>query len=306
MYALTFDHLTKRYGHDVVIEDLSFVVRPGRVTGFLGPNGAGKSTAMKMLLGLAAPTSGHASIGAWRYAALPHPARTVGVVLEPNAFHPGRSGRNHLRILADGVGVPAHRVDEVLALVGLTDAAERHVGAFSLGMRQRLSLACALLGDPSVLVLDEPGNGLDPQGIRWLRDLLRTRAAAGGTVLVSSHLLDEVEHLADDVVVINRGKLVAAGELATLQRSGVTIRTPDPRRLADLLIDAGATITSTGDGALAVRGLSTAQIGDAACSAGIPLHELTARSGSLEELFLTWTDDRSTIHLNTPTEAMPV
>jgi ABC-2 type transport system ATP-binding protein len=240
MHALAFDHLTKQYGKNTVVDDLSFVVQPGRVTGFLGPNGAGKSTAMKMLLDLARPTKGSASIGGRRYRDLPQPARTVGVVLEPNAFHPGRSGRNHLRVLADGLGVPAARVDELIRLVELTDAADRRVGAYSLGMRQRLSLAGALLGDPPVLVLDEPGNGLDPQGIRWLRDLLRARAAAGSTVFVSSHLLAEVEHLADDVVVINRGRLVTAGALADLQHAGVTVRTPRPAPLAKRSSSAGS------------------------------------------------------------------
>src|SRR4051812_21390 len=182
MYTLNFNHVTKRYGHQTVVNDISFTVQPGRVTAFLGPNGAGKSTAMKILLDLAKPTRGTTTIGDHRYRDLPRPASTVGVVLEPNAFHPGRSGRDHLRILADGLRVPVARVDELLEVVDLTRAARRHVGAYSLGMRQRLSIAAALLGDPSVLVLDEPGNGLDPRGIRWLRNLLRDRAAQGNTV----------------------------------------------------------------------------------------------------------------------------
>ncbi len=225
MYTLEFESVTKRYGHEVVVDDLTFTVEPGRVTGFLGPNGAGKSTAMKILLDLAKPDHGRATIGGTRYREMPDPARTVGVVLEPNAFHPGRSGRNHLRILADGAGIDPSRIGEMLEAVGLTHAADRHVGGYSLGMRQRLGLAAALLGDPPVLVLDEPGNGLDPQGIRWLRDLLRERAAAGGTVFVSSHLLAEVEHLADEIVVLNHGQLVTTGTLAALQQAGTSVRT---------------------------------------------------------------------------------
>ena len=213
------------------------------------------------------------------------------MVLEPNAFHPGRSGRNHLRVLADGAGIPTARIDELLDLVGLAHAAHRRVGAYSLGMRQRLGLAAALLGDPPVLVLDEPGNGLDPQGIRWLRDLLRERAAAGDTVFVSSHLLDEVEHLADDLVVINHGRLVTTGELATLQQAGTTVRTPEPERLARLLTDAGALVHPDSEGELVVRAIETGRIGDLACAAGIPLHELTPEADSLEELFLEWTSN---------------
>lgn len=286
---LRFEHLTKRYGHNVVLHDLSFTVHPGRVTGFLGPNGAGKSTAMKVLLDLASADAGQATIGGARYRDLPDPPRAVGVVLEPNAFHPARSGRNHLRILADASGIPLPRVDEMLALVGLAEAADRHVGAYSLGMRQRLGIAAALLGDPPVLVLDEPGNGLDPQGIRDLRDLLRARAALGHTVFVSSHLLAEVEHLADEVIVIDHGRLVASGPLATLQHAGTTVRTPTPQQLQAALERAGGTVQPRDDGSLLVTGLSTADIGDHACLAGIALHELAPQAGSLEELFLGWT-----------------
>ena len=292
MYPLQIEHLTKRYGHEVVVDDLTFTVAPGRVTCFLGPNGAGKSTTMKVLLDLAKADHGHATIGGTRYRDMVDPARSVGVVLEPNAFHPGRSGRHHLRILTDGAGIPAGRIDQVLDMVELTHAADRHVGGYSLGMRQRLGLAAALLGDPPVLVLDEPGNGLDPQGIRWLRDLLRARAAAGGTVFVSSHLLAEVEHLADDVVVINHGQLVATGALATLQQGGTSVRTPEPGRLTQLLLtSAGVTVRTGNDGDLVVRGIQIAEIGDRACAEGIALHELTTLAGSLEELFLDWTSN---------------
>jgi ABC-2 type transport system ATP-binding protein len=290
MYPLHIEHVTKRYGHDVVVDDLTFTVPPGRVTCFLGPNGAGKSTTMKILLDLAKADHGHATIGRTRYREIADPARTVGVALEPNAFHPGRSGRNHLRVLTDGAGIDPARIDQTLEMVGLTHAADRHVGGYSLGMRQRLGLAAALLGDPPVLVLDEPGNGLDPQGIRWLRDLLRERAAAGGTVFVSTHLLSEVEHLADEVVVLSHGRLVATGALATLQHAGTSVRTPDPERLTRLLTAAGATVRAGTDADLVVRGLGIVEIGDRACSAGIALHELSPQAGSLEELFLDWTD----------------
>jgi ABC-2 type transport system ATP-binding protein len=300
MYPLKIDHLTKRYGHEVVVDDLTFTVAPGRVTGFLGPNGAGKSTTMKILLDLAAADSGHATIGGTRYRDMADPARTVGVVLEPNAFHPGRTGRNHLRILAYGAGIAPARVDAMLGAVGLGHAADRHVGGYSLGMRQRLGIAAALLGDPPVLVLDEPGNGLDPQGIRWLRDLLRERAAAGSTVFVSSHLLTEVEHLADDVVVLNRGRLITAGALATLQKVGTSVRTAAPGQLTGILIAAGATVHTGADGELVVRGVPITEIGDRACAAGIALHELSPQTGSLEELFLDWTSNDTS-----PLDAVP-
>jgi ABC-2 type transport system ATP-binding protein len=291
MYILEFEHVTKRYGHEVVVDDLTFTAKPGRVTGFLGPNGAGKSTAMKILLDLAKAEHGRATIGGQRYRDMQDPARAVGVVLEPNAFHPGRSGRNHLKILADGAGINPGRVTQMLEEVGLTHAADRHVGGYSLGMRQRLGLAAALLGDPPVLVLDEPGNGLDPQGIRWLRDLLRKRAAAGGTVFVSSHLLAEVEHMADEVVVLSHGQLVVSGVLSTLQKAGTSVRTSVPDRLTEILTSAGATVRTGTEGELIVRTMKIAEIGDRACAAGIALHELTPQAGSLEELFLDWTSN---------------
>ena len=289
MHQLEIEHVTKRYGHEVVLDDLSFSVVSGRVTGFLGSNGAGKSTTMKILLDLASADSGHASIAGTRYRDLKDPARTVGVVLEPNAFHPGRSGRNHLRILADASGFASDRVDTMLEAVGLAHAAERHVGAYSLGMRQRLGIAAALLGDPPVLVLDEPGNGLDPEGIRTLRDRLRSHAAAGGTVLVSSHLLSEVEHLADDVIVIHQGKLVTHGALAELQQAASLVRTLDPRRLAVVLEQAGATTEVAGPDRLIVRDMPIDEIGERCFAAGVPVHELSPQAGSLEELFLNWT-----------------
>ena len=289
MHALLIDHVTKRYGHSTVVEDLSFEVQPGRVTGFLGPNGAGKSTTMKVLLDLASADEGRATIGGARFCELRDPVRTVGVVLEPNAFHPARTGRNHLRILADGADIPQGRADEMLRLVSLEGAGDRKVGAYSLGMRQRLGLAAALLGDPPVLILDEPGNGLDPQGIRWLRDLLRLRAENGNTVFVSSHLLSEVEHLVDDVVVIDRGRLVVTGAIEDLETAGTTVRTPSPGPLAGVLETAGAKVRPRDDGSLMVEGLPIGEIGYRAHEAGIALYELSPRSGSLEELFIGWT-----------------
>jgi ABC-2 type transport system ATP-binding protein len=288
MYPLNVEHISKSYGDEVAVDDLSFTVEPGRVTGFLGPNGAGKSTTMKILLDLASADEGSATIGGTRYRELSDPARTVGVILE-HAYHPGRSGRNHLRILADATGIPQSRVDDMLELVGLTHAADRAAGAYSLGMRQRLGLAGALLGDPPVLVLDEPGNGLDPQGIRELRDLLRARAANGSTVFVSSHLLAEVEHLADEVIVVHRGRLVTTGVLSDLQQAGTLVRTPSPEPLRHILESAGATVQIRKHGALLVSGLPITDIGDQACAAGIALHELSPESGSLEDLFLAWT-----------------
>ncbi|WP_448629899.1 ABC transporter ATP-binding protein [Cellulomonas soli] len=216
--ALVIDHLSKQFGPVRAVDDLSFTVEPGRVTGFLGPNGAGKTTTLRMLLGLVQPSAGSATIGGRPYAAIPHPARTVGAALEAASFHPGRSALDHLRVYAPQVGVPDARAHEVLQVVGLEAVAHRRVGGFSLGMRQRLALATTLLGDPSVLLLDEPANGLDPEGIRWLRELLRALAAQGRTVLVSSHVLSEVEQTVDDVVIIARGRLVHASSLADLAR----------------------------------------------------------------------------------------
>jgi ABC-2 type transport system ATP-binding protein len=287
-HTIDIDRLTKRYGSTTVLDDLSFSVRPGRVTGFLGPNGAGKSTTMKILLDLAAADDGSATIDGRRYRDLDDPATTVGVVIEANAFHPGRSGRNHLLVIADTAGIGRSRVDEMIDAVELTKAADRHVGGYSLGMRQRLGLAAALLGDPPVLILDEPANGLDPQGVRTLRDLLQARAASGGTVLVSSHLLAEVEHLADDIVIIADGRLVASGPLTELQHVTSLVRTPNPAELRAALVAAGAEVDiadAPGD-TLLVRGLRTEQIGDLAFAAGVALHELSAHANSLEELFL--------------------
>jgi ABC-2 type transport system ATP-binding protein len=288
-YPISIEHVTKSYGGTAAVDDLSFVVEPGRVTGFLGPNGAGKSTTMKVLLGLASATTGHATIGGLAYGELPHPSGTVGASVESDAFHPGRSGRNHLRILADGTDTPLERVDEVLDLVDLSAAANKLAGVYSLGMKQRLGLAAALLCDPPVLVLDEPGNGLDPQGIRFLRNLLRSRAAEGNTVFVSSHLLGEVEQLADDVVVVNRGRLVTQGSLAELRQSASLVRTASPVALRVTLESAGGVVESRRSDVLVVRGLSLDEIGDQAFRAGIAVHELSRHADSLEDRFFAWT-----------------
>ena len=293
--VLHFDHVTKAYGKNTVVDDLTCTVRPGRVTGFLGPNGSGKSTTMKILLGLATANGGSATIGGRHYRDIDAPARRVGAALESNSFHPGRSGRNHLRVLARAADLPLSRVDETLEMVELSQAADRNAGAYSLGMRQRLGLAAALLGDPPILVLDEPGNGLDPRGVRSLRALLRSRAAKGHTVLVSSHILGEVEHLADDVIVINDGRLVVTGSLRDLQHQATVVRCDEVNGLRAALEAAGALVDRTGADGLVVRGMSPAEVGDRAFANGYAVHELGRQAGSLEEMFLTWTtNDAST------------
>jgi ABC-2 type transport system ATP-binding protein len=288
--------LTKRYASVTAVDDLSFRVREGSVTGFLGPNGAGKTTTLRMVLGLARPTAGEAHVEGRRYVELDDPARTVGANLEVAGAHPGRSGRNHLRALAAMAGIPASRADEVLRLVELDDAADRRAGKYSLGMRQRLGLAATLLGDPRVLVLDEPANGLDPQGIRWLRDFLRAMAAEGRTVLISSHVLAEVAQTVDDVVVIHRGRLVQQGPVRTLTSAGgVLVRSPRAPALREALEREGLTAAETPDGALVVDGADAARVGEVAFAAGVPLHELSPRSTSLEEAFLALTSDPAAV-----------
>jgi len=289
--AIVADGLTKRYGAVTAVNDLSFDVRPGAVTGFLGPNGAGKTTTLRMVLGLARPTAGHATILGQPFTELPDPARSVGANLEISGMHPGRSGRNHLRSLAAFAGLPGSRVDEVLELVEMRGAASRRAGGYSTGMRQRLGLAATLLGDPEVLVLDEPANGLDPQGIRWLRDFLRGAAAEGRTVLVSSHVLSEVEQTVDDVVVIHRGRLVKSGPIASLTTGhGVRVRSPRAAELATALERAGAEVRSDGE-QLFVQGRTPAEVGELAFTTGVPLHELVEEAASLEEVFFALTSD---------------
>jgi ABC-2 type transport system ATP-binding protein len=282
--------LTKRFGAVTALDDLTFSVRPGVVTGFLGPNGAGKTTTLRCLLGLVAPTSGSATIDGRRYRDLEHPLATVGAALEAADFHPGRTARAHLQVIALASGVPRDRVDQLLGLVGLEEFADRRVGGYSLGMRQRLGLAQALLGDPPVLILDEPANGLDPAGIAWLRQFLRSLAADGRTVLVSSHVLSEVEQTVDDIVVIARGRLVRQGTLASLEAgpAAVLLRTPTPELLADAL--APYAVTTVGD-RLRVEGCTTDEVGHLAHVHGVELHELSAEASDLEKVFLDLTRD---------------
>ncbi|HEX5027726.1 MAG TPA: ATP-binding cassette domain-containing protein [Gaiellaceae bacterium] len=285
--------LTKRYGSTTAVHDLSFTVEAGRVTGFLGPNGAGKSTTMRVILGLVHPSSGTTSVLGRPYRELDRPERHVGALLETFDAHPGRSGRSHLRVLALAGGIPRSRVDEVLTLVELTGASKRRVKGYSLGMRQRLGLAAALLADPEVLVLDEPANGLDPQGIRWLRDFLRALAAEGRTILVSSHVLAEVAQTVDDVVIIHRGRLVqqaAMAEVDAMAARATLVRSPDAPRLVSLLTAAGLDAALAGDDRITVQAPSE-RVGEIAAAGGVVLHELTAQRASLEEVFLELTGE---------------
>jgi ABC-2 type transport system ATP-binding protein len=288
--VLEVESLTKRYGEGLAVDGLTFRVEPGRIVGFLGPNGAGKSTTLRILLGLAAPTAGTATIDGRRYRDLVDPVRCVGAVLEGSTFHPGRSARDHLRWVALAAGLAHARVPDVLGLVGLLDAADRRVGSYSQGMRQRLALACALLGEPRVLVLDEPANGLDPQGIRWLRDLLRAGADEGRTILVASHILAEVAQTVDDVVILHRGRLVAQGPLEGLTgEAGVRVRTSARQRLASALAARGHLVERDGEDGLLVRGATVDEVGDAAAAAGVALHELRPSARTLEDAFLELT-----------------
>jgi len=291
--VIEVDSLTKRFGSTVAVQDLSFAVSAGRVTGFLGPNGAGKSTTMRAILGLVRPTSGTTTVLGSPYRELRQPEKRVGALLETFDAHPGRSGRSHLRVLALAGGIPRSRVDEVLALVELSGAGRRRVKGYSLGMRQRLGLAAALLGDPEVLVLDEPANGLDPQGIRWLRDFLRSLAAEGRTILVSSHVLAEVAQTVDDVVIIHRGKLVqqaAMAEVEAMAAKATTARSPEAARLASMLAAEGVEAPVVVDDRITVHA-PTERVGEVAAAHGIVLHELTAERASLEEVFLELTGE---------------
>ncbi|MDA8309054.1 MAG: ATP-binding cassette domain-containing protein [Actinomycetota bacterium] len=284
--------LTKRFGSITAVDDLSFTVDPGRVTGFLGPNGAGKTTTLRILLDLATATSGSCTIGGRRYRDIPNPARHVGAVLEATNFHPSRRARAHLEMLVIEGGLDAARVDTVLELVGLADDARRRVGGYSLGMRQRLQLAGALLGDPGVLVLDEPTNGLDPQGIAWLRDLLRYLASEGRTILVSSHLLAEMAQTVDDVVIVSGGRLRVQGPLALLtsqSQSSMRVRTPERDRLASIVRAAGYAPRPTGDDTLVVDGATPEKLGPLIASNGVVVYELVQLSQDLESLFLELT-----------------
>ncbi|HET8616537.1 MAG TPA: ATP-binding cassette domain-containing protein [Actinomycetales bacterium] len=278
--------LSKRFGAVVAVDDLTFSVSSGRVTGFLGPNGAGKTTTLRMLLGLVHPTAGTATIGGHDYAELADPLRQVGAGLDGSSFHPGRTARDHLHWVCVAGGIPTSRSDEVLSLVGLAEAADRRVGGFSLGMRQRLSLAGALLGDPGVLLLDEPANGLDPEGIAWLRGFLRHLAAEGRTVLISSHVLSEVQQTVDDVVIIARGRLVHTGPLRGLAgEPGTLVRSPDADVLQPALARTGLVVERDADG-LVVRGASPQEVGDVAHAVGARLHLLSRTEDDLETAFL--------------------
>jgi ABC-2 type transport system ATP-binding protein len=291
--VITLENVTKRYGAFTAVDDVSFTAQPGRVTGFLGPNGAGKSTSMRVMVGLTPPNGGRATIGGHLYSQIPNPARHVGVLLDASAQHAGRTGREVLRISADTMGVGPKRVEEMLELVGLSGSeAKRRVRNYSLGMRQRLGIANAFLGDPSVLILDEPVNGLDPAGIHWMRGLLRQFAAQGGTVLLSSHLLHEVEMIADDMILIGRGKIVAQGTKAELlQTRGTYVKPEDPAALLRALQGAGVEAIPSGDGGFRSEA-EPIDIGRAAAAAGVVLVELKPAEGAgLEEMFLQLTSD---------------
>jgi len=291
------DHLTKRYGKTIAVNDLSFKVTPSRITGFLGPNGAGKTTTLKAILGLVHPTSGTTRLLGKVYRDLDDPLHRVGAVLETSRYHPGRSGRNHLRVVAAQAGIPRSRVQEVLELVAMKEPAKRRVGGYSMGMRQRLGLAAALLGDPELLVLDEPANGLDPAGIRWLRDLLRSLASQGRTILISSHVLAEIEQIADEVVIIHRGRFVAQStthDLAERAAGAVRVRSPEAARLRELLAGTGMRVAETDEGALTVSDGTAERVGELAAANGIILHELATERATLEEAFLELTAGETT------------
>ncbi|MFS0867345.1 ABC transporter ATP-binding protein [Microbacterium sp. 179-B 1A2 NHS] len=286
--------LTKKFGDKTAVDGVDFAVPSGKVTGFLGPNGAGKSTTMRMIVGLDRPTAGRVTLDGREYHSLRSPLTEVGALLDAKAVHTGRSARDHLRAMAATHGLPRARVDEVIEITGLGSVAGKRAGKFSLGMGQRLGIAAALLGDPQTLILDEPVNGLDPEGVRWVRQFVRAQAANGRTVLLSSHLMSEMALTADHVIVLGRGRVLADAAIddlvAAWTRTTVTVRSPRADELARLLTGPDVTVTSRGDGSLEMSGLSAQAIGDTASAAGIPLHELTPRSGSLEDAYLALTE----------------
>lgn len=289
------ENLTKRYGTRVAVSDVSFTVPPGRVTGFLGPNGAGKSTTMRMIVGLDRPTAGSVTVNGTPYDRLRAPLTEVGVLLDAKAVHTGRTARNHLRVMAATHGISRRRVDEVIEITGIASVADKRAGGFSLGMGQRLGIAAALLGDPHTLILDEPVNGLDPEGVRWVREFVRHVASQGRTVLLSSHLMSEMAMTADHVIVLGRGSVLADAPLADLVRSWTTeavlVRSPELPRLVEALAPTGVTATPVEPGCASLTGASASDVGDVAARHGIPLHELTPRSGSLEDAYLALTED---------------
>jgi len=296
--------LTKRYGEKVAVNDLTFSIEPGQVTGFLGPNGAGKTTTMRLILGLDYPNAGTVSVDGQRYSGLANPMREVGALLDAKAVHGGRSAYNHLLCLAQTNNLPRKRVDEVLELVGLSEVARKRSKGFSLGMSQRLGIAATMLGDPKVLMFDEPVNGLDPEGILWIRNLMKTLAAEGRTVFVSSHLMSEMENTADHLIVIGKGKLIADCTmnefLAQSSGAAARVRTPSPDQLALALAAKGGEAAADGDGTLLVRGLTTEAIGDIAFEQGIRVHELSMLRASLEEAFMELTADSVEYHAGVP------
>ena len=295
------DHLTKRYGEKVAVDDLTFQVRPGIVTGFLGPNGAGKSTTMRVILGLDAPTEGFARVNGKAYRDIPAPLHEIGAMLEARAIHTGRSAFNHLLALAQTHGIPRARVQEVIELVGLEEVANKRVGGFSLGMGQRLGIAAALLGDPATVVLDEPANGLDPEGILWIRNLLKRLAAEGRTVFLSSHLMSEIALTAEHLVVIGRGRLIADTSVREVVEqashgAAVRVRTPQAMQLRDALTGPGVTVASGDRDVLEVRGVTSERIGEVALANAITLHELTPQQASLEDAFMALTGESVEYH----------
>ena len=296
--------LTKRYGEKVAVNDLTFGVEPGKVTGFLGPNGAGKTTTMRLILGLDYPDAGTVSVDGQRYSGLANPMREVGALLDAKAVHGGRSAYNHLLCLAQTNNLPRKRVDEVLDLVGLSEVARKRSKGFSLGMSQRLGIAATMLGDPKVLMFDEPVNGLDPEGILWIRNLMKALAAEGRTVFVSSHLMSEMENTAEHLIVIGKGKLIADCTMnefiARSSGAAVRVRTPSPDQLALALAAKDGEVTADGDGTVLVRGLTTDAIGDIAFEQGIRVHELSALRASLEEAFMELTADSVEFHAGVP------
>ena len=300
------DQLSKRFGALTALDDLSFTVRPGRVTGFLGPNGAGKTTTMRVILGLDAPTAGRALVAGRRYGQMFRPLRRVGSLLDANAVHPGRSAYQHLWSVAQSNGISRRRVEQVLQLTGVDAVAPRPVGTFSLGMKQRVGIGLALLGDPPVLVFDEPVNGLDPEGIHWVRELFKSLAAEGRTVFVSSHLMSEMELTAEHLIIIGRGQLLADTPMdqfvETNARSDVLVRSPQAHELAQLLDAHGATVTGDGDHGLAVTGLDAPAIADLAAERAIRVHELTPRHATLEQAYLDLTEASVDYHAGEPTD----
>jgi ABC-2 type transport system ATP-binding protein len=297
---IQLEHLTKRFGSKTAVDDISATIQPGKVTGFLGPNGAGKSTTMRMIMGLDRPTHGTATINGKRYAELRSPLGEVGALLDAKAVHTGRTAYNHLLAMAATHGIQKARVHEVIALTGLESVANKRVGGFSLGMGQRLGIAAAMLGDPATLILDEPVNGLDPEGVLWVRQFARHLASQGRTVFLSSHLMSEMAQTADHIIVLGRGRILADAPveqiLAGATRSAVRVRTPEVERLANAIGGGDVTITGVEAQLIEVTGLSAAQIGDAAAAAGIALHELTPLSASLEEAYLELTQDEVEYH----------